>query len=150
MTLKFSALKDTACEGISPSGATELAAGAEETFTCTHKLSGRRLLHQRSLDRRQRRHRHQDLQQSHRQSQRRTLLHDRKAAADQRRRQLQHIGEQPGKIGQTVEYKIIVRNTGNVALKFTALKDTGCEGIAPSGRTELAAGAEETFTCTTN
>ena len=55
--------------------------------------------------------------------------------------------EHTGKIGQTVEYKIIVNNTGNVPLKFGALKDTGCEGITPSGTTELAAGAEESFTC---
>ena len=38
MPLKFAALKDTGCEGLSPSGATELAAGKEETFTCTHVL----------------------------------------------------------------------------------------------------------------
>ena len=53
-----------------------------------------------------------------------------------------------GKLGQTVEYKVIVKNTGNVPLKFAALKDTACEGISPSGTTELAAGKEETFTCT--
>ena len=57
------------------------------------------------------------------------------------------VSEASGKLGQTVEYKVIVKNTGNVALKFTALKDTGCEGLSPSGTTELAAGNEETFTC---
>ena len=145
VTLKFGALKDTGCEGISPSGATELAAGAKSLHLHAQTVCGR-LLHQRSLDRRQRRHRHQDLQQSHRQSQRRTVLHDREAAADRRRRLLQPA-ENTGKPGQTVEYKVIVRNTGNVAIKFSALKDTGCEGISPSGATELAAGAEEIFTC---
>src|SRR6202012_1555916 len=53
-----------------------------------------------------------------------------------------------GKAGQKVEYKIVVRNTGNLPLKFGALKDTGCEGITPSGATELAVGKEESFTCT--
>ena len=72
-----------------------------------------RHLHQRSLDRRQRRHRHQDLQQSHGHRQRRTLLHDRKGTEDRRRSHLHH-GEVTGKLGQTVEYKIIVKNTGNV------------------------------------
>jgi hypothetical protein len=38
-TLKFGALKDSACESISPTGPTELAASTEETFTCTHKLT---------------------------------------------------------------------------------------------------------------
>ncbi len=101
VTIKFGGLKDSGCEGISPSGTTELAAGAEESFTCSHKLSGRRLLHQRSLDRRQRRHRHQDLQQSHRQSRLRTQLHHREAAADRRRRHLHlrrtHRQSRPGR-----------------------------------------------------
>ena len=33
--------------------------------------------------------------------------------------------------GQTMEYKIVVKNTGNVTIKFGALKDSGCEGITP-------------------
>jgi len=39
-TLKFGPLKDAGCDGISPAGATELEAGRQETFTCTHKLAG--------------------------------------------------------------------------------------------------------------
>ena len=39
MPLKFAALKDASCEGITPSGATELAVGEEESFTCTHVLA---------------------------------------------------------------------------------------------------------------
>jgi hypothetical protein len=38
-SLKFGALKDSACEGISPAGSTELEASQEKTFTCTHKLT---------------------------------------------------------------------------------------------------------------
>ena len=52
-----------------------------------------------------------------------------------------------GKIGETVEYKITVENTGNVALHFTALTDAKCSNIAPSSQTELAPGAKESFTC---
>ena len=40
--------------------------------------------------------------------------------------------ELPGKIGQVVEYKIIVKNTGNMKIKFGALKDTGCESMPPN------------------
>jgi hypothetical protein len=47
-----------------------------------------------------------------------------------------------------VEYKIVVKNTGNVPLKLGSLKDTGCEGISPAGATELPAGNEESFACT--
>jgi hypothetical protein len=39
-TQKFVPLKDGGCERISPSGATELEAGKEEIFTCTHRLAG--------------------------------------------------------------------------------------------------------------
>ena len=46
-----------------------------------------------------------------------------------------------------MEYKIAVENTGNVALKFTALTDAHCSNIAPSGATELAVGGKESFTC---
>ncbi len=58
--------------------------------------------------------------------------------------------EHMGELGKTVEYKIVVKNTGNVSLKFGSLKDTGCEGITPAGATELAAGTppEESFSCT--
>ena len=46
-----------------------------------------------------------------------------------------------------MEYKITVENAGNVALKFTALTDAHCSNISPSGQTELAPGAKESFTC---
>ena len=39
MALKFGALKDTGCDGLTPTGTTELAVGAEESFTCTHTLT---------------------------------------------------------------------------------------------------------------
>jgi lysophospholipase L1-like esterase len=53
-----------------------------------------------------------------------------------------------GAVGQTVEYKIVVKNTGNLALEFGALTVAACENIAPSGATDLAVGSEESFTCT--
>src|SRR5262249_25431772 len=37
-TLKFSALKDAKCVGVSPSGETTLKAGESETFSCEHVL----------------------------------------------------------------------------------------------------------------
>ncbi len=52
------------------------------------------------------------------------------------------------KVADTVDYEIIVKNTGSTSLKFGALKDSACEGISPSGPTELEASTEETFTCT--
>ena len=52
-----------------------------------------------------------------------------------------------GKLGQVVDYEIIVKNTGNISLKFGPLQDSGCAGIA-GGASELGAGKETTFTCT--
>ena len=52
-----------------------------------------------------------------------------------------------GRVGQTVEYKITVENTGTVALHFTPLSDAHCSTLSPSGQTELAVGAKESFTC---
>ena len=51
------------------------------------------------------------------------------------------------KIGQAVEYHVVVKNNGNVALKFGTLTDANCELIT-GGASELAPGAETTFSCT--
>ncbi len=56
--------------------------------------------------------------------------------------------ELTGEVGDTVDYEVIVKNTGDTSLKFGALKDSGCENISPGGATELEASKEETFTCT--
>jgi uncharacterized repeat protein (TIGR01451 family) len=51
-------------------------------------------------------------------------------------------------VGQTVDYRIVVKNTGNVSLAVTlsdALCDTGT--LAPAGAQNLAAGASLAYTC---
>ncbi len=53
-----------------------------------------------------------------------------------------------GEVADTVDYEIIVKNTGSTSLKFGALKDRACENISPAGPTELEASTEETFICT--
>ncbi len=53
-----------------------------------------------------------------------------------------------GQVGQVVEYEIIVRNTGEVALKFSKLVDEHCENISPAGPTEVAPTKSVTYTCT--
>ncbi len=146
VAIKFSALKDTGCEGISPSTATELAAGAEEAFTCTHKLSGLgSYTNEASIEGNE----GTGTKTSNKVT---AKVNAEPSYTIEKQQRVNAEGsfstsEKSGKIGQTVEYKVIVRNTGNVAIKFSALKDTGCEGISPSTATELAAGAEETFTC---
>jgi len=69
---------------------------------------------------------------------------------------LQKLSDEPtytktelnAKVADTVDYEIIVKNTGSTSLKFGALKDGACEGISPAGATEVEASTEETFTCT--
>ena len=51
-------------------------------------------------------------------------------------------------VGETVEYKITVKNTGQTTVKFEALKDSNCSNFVPAlGAFELAAGAEKSYTC---
>ena len=53
-----------------------------------------------------------------------------------------------GEVGETVEYKITVKNTGNTTLKFEAVKDAKCTNFSPAlAAFELAPGAEQVYTC---
>jgi hypothetical protein len=55
-----------------------------------------------------------------------------------------------GTIGETVDYRIIVKNTGNVALKFTSFADPKCDQPTVSGgpgEGAVAPGASTTYTC---
>jgi uncharacterized repeat protein (TIGR01451 family) len=56
-----------------------------------------------------------------------------------------------GGVGQTVDYEIVVKNTGNVALTLASFTDAGCDAGTISGGPIgglLAAGASSSYTCT--
>ena len=54
-----------------------------------------------------------------------------------------------GEVGDTVEYEIVVTNSGNVPLTLTEFSDPNCEGVSGGpGSAELAPGAKTTYTCT--
>src|SRR5580658_3827758 len=58
--------------------------------------------------------------------------------------------ELTGKIGQTVDYQIIVRNTGNTPLKLTEFSDAHCDAgtlAGGPGSSELGTGDSTTYTC---
>jgi hypothetical protein len=55
-------------------------------------------------------------------------------------------GPLTGKVGQTVNYKLTVTNTGAATVTVT-LQDNGCDGLAPVGTQSLAPGASIDFTC---
>ena len=147
VTLKFGALKDSACEGISPSGATELAAGAEESFTCTHTfINIGNYTNEASIEGNE--------GTGTRVSNKVTANVSAKAAFTITKRQRikgessYTTAELSGEVGQVVEYQIIVKNTGNVALTYGSLKDSACSSISPPGTSELEPGKEQAFTCT--
>lgn len=50
-------------------------------------------------------------------------------------------------IGQTVDYRITVANTGDVPLEFSELNDPNCTGISPSGTRTIGSGESQTYTC---
>jgi uncharacterized repeat protein (TIGR01451 family) len=52
-----------------------------------------------------------------------------------------------GKFGGTVEYEIVVKNTGNTALTFSNFTDANCEGIEGGPSKALAPGESATYTC---
>ena len=57
--------------------------------------------------------------------------------------------ELTGQVGQTVEYEIVVRNTGNTPLQFSHFQDANCEGISGGpGEKLVQPGQATVFTCT--
>lgn len=55
-----------------------------------------------------------------------------------------------GAIGETVDYRIVVKNTGNVALKLSSFTDAQCDPLTLAGgpgEGSVAAGSSTTYTC---
>jgi Restriction endonuclease len=52
-----------------------------------------------------------------------------------------------GKVGEKVEYSIVVKSTGNVSLKLAKLTDPKCENISPNEEKTVAVGGEQAYTC---
>jgi uncharacterized repeat protein (TIGR01451 family) len=50
------------------------------------------------------------------------------------------------KVGDRIQYHIVVTNSGNTSLKVT-LSDPKCDGLAPSGQVTIGAGASQTYSC---
>ena len=52
-----------------------------------------------------------------------------------------------GKVGETVQYEIIVTNTGSTRITLKAMKDANCSDIQGPGKSELAPAESTAYTC---
>ena len=143
--LKFSPLSDQNCVNVSPAGASELAVGGAETFTCEHAVTsvgswtneaeieaaGKRKPSNKVVVK--------TLEEPNYEVEKLQLIKGSGAAFTKT--------ELSGKIGEVVDYLVIVRNTGNVAIMFAPLVDNDCSSVSPSGASEVPLGGSEVFTC---
>jgi len=141
--LSFTHFTDTKCEGIS-GGATKLGPGESTVFSCTHTLTGPGTWTNVATI---------EGNEGTGKKESNEVVVKVPPGPEFTIEKLQRIGagiftknELTGAIGQTVDYEIIVHNTGVVAIKLSNFKDQKCEGIS-GGATELAAGESTTFTC---
>ncbi len=147
VTLKYAALKDGECENIAPSGGTELAAGRSETFTCEHTLTSTgQYTNEAAIE---------GNEGTATRTSNRVTVDIPCGCGRLTIEELQKMeGEAfytqstlTGEIDQTVDYEIIVDNTGDVTLRFKSLSDANCTGTSPSGEETVAPGQRETYTC---
>lgn len=144
--LEFSPLEDEACTNISREGQTELQAGERETFTCEHTLTspGEVWANIASIE-------SEEMSESSNEVVARAS--EEPEFTIEKRQQIQGTdaafteAELTAKLGQTVDYDIVVSNTGELPITFSPLTDPNCTGIEPAEATELEAGSSETFTC---
>jgi len=143
--LSFSALYDPFCEGVSPAGETELGPGQAETFNCERLLGAPGTWINLA-----------EIEAGENRKASNEVLVEVPERPEFTVEKLQAIdgtaggfttAELLGKVGQTVDYEIIVRDTGNTPLTLAPLQDANCTDISPAGATELTPGTSETFTC---
>jgi uncharacterized repeat protein (TIGR01451 family) len=143
--LTFDALADAGCEGVSPAGEVTVAVGGKQTYTCSHTLAGAgEYPNEASIE--------DNYFQRAESNQVVVVVEEEPSFTIEKLQRVDGVGgftrtELGGKIGQTVEYQMVVRNTGNLSLRFAKLSDSGCEGIAPAGEATVAAGGQQTYTC---
>ena len=149
VALNFGKLGDANCTSIAPSPVkSPVAAGGHETYTCNHELIAVGSYSNEASDHRQRRRR----------AARPPTRCSSNVPAEpsftiEKLQEIEGSGagftksKLTGKVGETVDYEIVVKNTGNVPLKFDKLGDAGCENITPSGEVTVPVGGEQTYTC---
>ena len=109
--LTFNPLTDSKCENISPSTTEKIAAGGEKTYTCEHKnLAVGTYTNTATIS---------DTLQEKTSNEVKVKVLAEPAFTIEKEQKLEGEGgftksKLTGKVGQTVDYKIVVKNTGNV------------------------------------
>ena len=145
-TLKFGALKDAKCSNILPAGETLLKAGESETFTCEHTLTEADespYKNQASIKTGEIEKPSNTVEVTIKKPNFEVIKEQRiKGEASYTKLKLS------AEVGDTVEYKITVKNIGETNLKFETLKDTKCTNFSPAlAPFELAPAGEKVYTC---
>ena len=144
--LEFTDLSDAGCTSIIPSGTQTLASGESKSYTCSHRLTDVGTYQDSASI---------EANEGIGKEDSNALTVDVAAEPSFTIELAQRLNgeggytavELVGSIGQTVEYSIIVKNTGNVPLELGKLKDTGCSSINPAGTAVLPVGGNQAFTC---
>ena len=145
-TLKFSALTDTKCSNVLPAGETTLKAKEAETFTCEHTLgeADENPYKNSATIEANKEPKTSNTVEVEIKKPNFEILKEQRLKGEVGYTKAKLTGE----VGETVEYKITVKNTGNTTLKFEAVKDAKCTNFSPAlAAFELAPGAEQVYTC---
>ncbi len=144
-SLKFGSLIDAGCTKLAPAGEKTIAAGHEQTYTCQHTFTAGGTYSNEA-----------EIETGGAGTQASNAVVVKVAAtASFTIEKLQKLeGEVSytksslaGEIGGIVDYEVVVKNTGELPLKLSALTDANCAGISPAGEGELAPGSTTTYTC---
>jgi hypothetical protein len=153
-TLTFAALKDGKCEGIEGGPSKALAPGESATYTCTHTLSSAGSYENNAtVTAAPPEGQGSPITQTSNTVVVNVATAFQPAFTIEKAQKIEGTGGSfttsplSGKVGQTVDYQIVVTDTGNTTLTFGALNDGKCQAIEGAPSKALATGESATYTC---
>ncbi len=143
--LSLGALSESGCESVVPGGPVRVAVGASQAYTCEHKgLAVGAYASVASVS--------NDSEASRESNKLEVEVPAQPGFVVEAEQKLEGEvgytrGRLVGRVGETVDYKVTVRNTGNTELSLGALSESGCESVVPGGPVRVAVGASQAYTC---
>ncbi len=143
--LSLGALSESGCESVVPGGPVRVAVGASQAYTCEHKgLAVGAYANVASVS--------NDSEASRESNKLEVEVPAQPGFVVEAEQKLEGEvgytrGRLVGRVGETVDYKVTVRNTGNTELSLGALSESGCESVVPGGPVRVAVGASQAYTC---